>query len=255
MIDAPFEEFEERGYCVVSASSPSTLDALRVHIRDVAFRLIGAPAGDVDVDLNTLHKHFSNSEESTKFRLDLTKAMLEDKDVGAEVFAAFGDYLPKLVGNDVLTQRVPNVVFQPPGDPRPTELHRDAPANSPYEVVVWLPLVDCFGTKSMYLLDRASSEEALSTYRRNPDDREAFQAVLDEQSVQLSVPYGSALLFWPALFHGSVVNTEGESRVSLNTRFKNLFAPLGMKDPFRYFSILHTSPLTRMGMQFQRDGA
>ena len=161
----------------------------------------------------------------------------------------------KLVGNDVLSQRVPNVVFQPPGDPRPTELHRDAPANSPYEVVVWLPLVDCFGTKSMYLLDRASSEQALSTYRSNPDDREAFQAVLDERSVQLSVPYGSALLFWPALFHGSVVNTESESRVSLNTRFKNLFAPLGMKDPFRYFSVLHTSPLTRMGMQFQREEA
>jgi hypothetical protein len=52
-----------------------------------------------------------------------------------------------------------------------------------------------------------------------------------------------------------VVNTENESRVSLNTRFKNLFAPLGMKDPFRYFSVLHTSPLTRMGMQFQREEA
>jgi len=253
VIDAPFEQFEQRGFCIVPASSATTLDALRMHIRDIAVRLIGAPAGDVDVDLNTLHDHFSRSEESAKFRLDLTKAMLEGKDISAEVFAAFGDYLPKLVGNDVLSQRVPNVVFQPPGDPHPTELHRDAPANSPYEVVVWLPLVDCFGTKSMYLLDRDSSVEALSTYRRNPDDRGAFQAVLGQRSVQLSVPYGSALFFWPALFHGSVVNMEGESRISLNTRFKNLFAPLGMKDPFRYFSILHTSPLTRMGMQFERE--
>jgi sporadic carbohydrate cluster 2OG-Fe(II) oxygenase len=255
MPDANFEEFEQRGYCVVPASRPDTLTALRVHIRDVAFRLIGATAGDVDVDLNTLHKHFSTPDQATKFRLELTTAMVEHFDVGAAVFEAFGNYLPMLVGNDVLAQRVPNVVFQPPGDPHPTELHRDAPANSPYEVVVWLPLVDCFGTKSMYLLDRKSSAEALTAFRSNPDGQRAFQSVLEERAVQLSVPYGSALLFWPALFHGSVVNTEGESRVSLNTRFKNLFAPLGMKDPFRYFSVLHTSPLTRMGMQFQREEA
>jgi sporadic carbohydrate cluster 2OG-Fe(II) oxygenase len=255
MAEAPFEDFEQRGFCVVQSSNPETLTSLRLHIRDVAFKLIGAPTGDVDVDLNNLHKHFASPEQSTKFRLELTRAMIEDLDVGAAVFEAFNGYLPQLVGNDVLSQRVPNVVFQPPGDPHPTELHRDAPANSPYEVVVWLPLVDCFGTKSMYLLDRRSSHEALSTYRSNPDDRTAFQTVLDSRSVQLSVPYGSALLFWPALFHGSVVNTESESRVSLNTRFKNLFAPLGMKDPFRYFSILHTSPLTRMGMHFQREEA
>lgn len=255
MAEVSFAEFEQRGYCIVPASNRDVLTSLRVHIRDVAFKLIGAPAGDVDVDLNTLHKHFSNSERSTKFRLDLTKAIIEHKDIGAAVFEAFNEYLPRLVGNDVLSQRVPNVVFQPPGDPHPTELHRDAPANSPYEVVVWLPLVDCFGTKSMYLLDRRSSREALAAYRANPEDRATFQAVLDSQSVQLSVPYGSALLFWPGLFHGSVVNAESESRLSLNTRFKNLFAPLGMKDPFRYFSILHTSPLTRMGMQFQREEA
>ena len=255
MNDAPFESFERNGYCIVPASRPEELSQLRKHIRDVAYRLIGESLGDVDTDLNLLHKHFNTPEQATQFRLKLTKEILIGREIGADVFRSFDRYLPQLVGNDVLSQRVPNVVFQPPGDPHPTELHRDAPANSPYEVVVWLPLVDCFGTKSMFLLDRASSEEALATYRAKPDDREAFQAVLNERSIQLSVTYGSALLFWPALFHGSVVNTERETRISLNTRFKNLFAPLGMKDPFRYFSVLHTSPLTRMGMHFQRAEA
>jgi hypothetical protein len=36
----------------------------------------------------------------------------------------------------------------------------------------------------------------------------------------------------------------------LNTRYKGLFTPLGMKDPYRYFEILHTSPLTRLGLGF-----
>ena len=251
----PFDEFETRGFCVVPASRPEALDGLRSHIWSVAMRLAGAPSTDADSDLNGLHRHVHGPDDATRFRLALTKAITEGYDVGAAVFDAFDGYLSRLVGTDVLSQRVPNVVFQPPGDPHPTELHRDAPANSPYEVVVWLPLVDCFGTKSMYLLDRTATAHALETYRRNPEDQSGFQSLLEERSVQMSVPYGSALLFWSALFHGSVVNTEPESRISLNTRFKNLFAPLGMKDPFRYFSILHTTPLTRLGMRFQQDEA
>lgn len=251
----PFDEFESRGFCVVPASRPEVLDGLRSHIWSVAMRLVGAPTTDADSDLNGLHRHVQGGDDATRFRLALTKAMTEGYDVGATVFDAFNGYLSRLVGTDVLSQRVPNVVFQPPGDPHPTELHRDAPANSPYEVVVWLPLVDCFGTKSMYVLDRTATEDALETYRRNPGDQSGFQSLLEARSVQMSVPYGSALLFWSALFHGSVVNREPESRISLNTRFKNLFAPLGMKDPFRYFSILHTTPLTRMGMRFQQDEA
>jgi len=251
--DAPFDEFEERGYCIVPATRPESLAALRLHIRDTAHRLIGEPVGDVEDDLNGLHRHIASADHAARFRLDLTRAMIENHDVGAEVFNAFSDHLTQLVGNDVLSQRVPNVVFQPPGDPHPTQLHRDAPANSPYEVVVWLPLVDCYATKSMYVLDRQATAEALDTFRRDPDDEQAFREVLNARSVQLSVPYGSALLFWSALFHGSVVNEESESRLSLNTRFKSLFSPLGMKDPFRYFSILRTTPLTRLGMRFQRD--
>ena len=48
-----------------------------------------------------------------------------------------------------------------------------------------------------------------------------------------------------------IINKEKESRLSLNIRYKNLFAPLGLKDSLRYFSILKTSPLTNLGLDFQ----
>jgi len=246
-------EFESNGFIIVPATKPEVLRKLRVAIRDLAYELLNAPVGDVDVDLNQLHKHFSSSEQATKFRLSLAKSISERLEVGREVFDAFEDTLAPLVGNDVLTQRVPNVVFQPPGNPNPTELHRDAPANSPYEVVVWLPLVDCYGTKSMYLLNRSASEEVLEFHKLFPNDADGFQGLMDAKAVLISVPFGSALLFWSALFHGSLVNEESETRLSLNTRYKSLFAPLGMKDPFRYFQILKTSPLTRLGLDFQRQ--
>ena len=108
-------------------------------------------------------------------------------------------------------------------------------------------------TKSMYVLDRSATRDALALHRLRPDDREGFAGLLDARAELVSVPYGSALIFWSALFHGSQVNREPATRVSLNTRYKHLFAPLGMKDPFRYFEILRTTQLTRLGLAFERD--
>ena len=247
-------EFEARGFSVVPATDRSAPDRLRRSVRDLAYEILGVtPSEHVDADLDRLHDHVEPGDPATAFRLALTRSTTERLDVGREVFSAFESQLAQLIGVDVLAQRVPNVVFQPPGDPHPTELHRDAPANSPYEVVVWLPLVDCAGTKSMYLLDRSASREVLDFHRAHPDDADGFQRLLDERAVLMNVSYGHALMFWPGLFHGSLVNREPDSRLSLNIRFKHLFAPLGMKDPFRYFTVLHTSPLTRLGLAFERD--
>jgi sporadic carbohydrate cluster 2OG-Fe(II) oxygenase len=250
-LNAALDEFAERGYTIVDAHRPEVLDRLLAQFLAAAAEQLGVPADQLSAD--SLHDHVGPGDAAARFRLELTQRLVSAHNVGAEVFEAFGDVLGALLGPDVLSQRVPNIVFQPPGDPRPTELHRDAPANSPYEVVVWLPFVDCFGTKSMYLLDRVGSAEVMAFYREHPDDRAGFEEQLMARASFVEVRFGQALLFWSGLFHGSVVNTEAESRLSINTRFKQLFAPLGMKDPFRYFEILHTSPLTRLGLEFQRS--
>ena len=254
LVDA---EFAQRGYCIVPASHPDTLHRLRGTVRDLCHELLGLPAAatddDVAADLDQLHRHLPDAASAARLRNDLTRALVERMPAGRAVFDAFEQWIRPLVGNDVLSQRVANVVLQPPGDPHPTELHRDAPANSPYEVIAWVPLVDCFGTKSMYLLDREASARALQHHHRHPDDAAGLQRLLDEHAEFVSVPFGHALLFWSGLFHGSVVNAEPTTRLSLNTRFKHLFAPLGMKDPFRYFEVLETTPLTRLGLAFQRE--
>jgi len=246
-------DFEKFGYCIVPADDRAELDQLRSDIRDVLYDQLKVKSGDVQNDLDQIHRHCGDSAEIDRLRLAITPIIAEKSMANRRIFAAFRSKLTSLVGQDVLAQRVPNVVLQPPNHPTPTELHRDAPANSPYEVVVWLPLVDCHDSKSMYILNRESTRTALDLYRLNPDDAEAFEGLLDARAELVNVPYGSALLFWSALFHGSQVNTESETRVSLNTRYKHLFAPLGMKDPFRYFEMLQTTELTRLGLSFQRS--
>ena len=44
--------------------------------------------------------------------------------------------------NDICVQNI-NFSIQRPSDQQRAPFHKDSPPNSPYEIVVWLPLVDC----------------------------------------------------------------------------------------------------------------
>lgn len=239
------DAFERRGWVIVPAERRDLLDVLRDRIARRCAAELGLSAPP---PLDDLHHHLTDTADSERVRHRIGDELRAD--AGRILFDCFAGALGSLVGVDVLAQRSPNVVLQPPGHPIPTELHRDAPANSPYEVVMWLPLVDCHGTKSMYVLDRDDTAAALAAHAADPDDSASFDALLHRLAVPMEVPYGSALLFWTGLLHGSRVNTETTTRLSLNTRYKNLLAPLGMKDPYRYFEVLSTSPLTRLGLGF-----
>jgi len=244
--------FSKNGFEIILADDLPALNELQKHVRDISYKLIGAETSkNIIGDLNSLHKAFTSPEDANSFRLKLTSQLSNQVDTGTKVFEIFRSKLEPLVGPDILVQKTPNLVFQPPEYPIPTELHRDAPANSPYEVIVWLPFVDCFDTKSMYVLDREHSQIAAEHIKQNPDDKNGFDEILLAHAALMEVPFGSALIFWSGLFHGSIVNKEGESRLSLNIRYKNLFSPAGIKDQLRYFNVLQTSQLTDLGLDFQ----
>ena len=244
--------FKTSGFEIIPADDLSALNNFQRLIRDTSHKLIGEKTNGVVIDdLNSLHKAFKSPEDANSFRLKLTSQLSNQVDTGTKVFEIFRTKLEPLVGPDVLVQKTPNLVFQPPEYPIPTELHRDAPANSPYEVIVWLPFVDCFNTKSMYVLDREHSQIAAEHIKQNPNDKNGFDEILLEHAALMEVPYGSALIFWSGLFHGSIINKESESRLSMNIRYKNLFSPTGLKDQLRYFNVLQTSQLTELGLDFQ----
>ena len=139
------------------------------------------------------------------------------------------------------------LVIQVPGDPYPSELHRDAPANSHYEIVVWVPLVDCYATKAMYIVDRANTELALSRLDSNPSDWLGFEHFAKSLAKTPSVAFGQALIFHTGCLHGSEVNEETETRVSLNLRFKNIFTPSGLKNQLQFFRPIIVSEIAILG--------
>ena len=64
-------------------------------------------------------------------------------------------------------------MIQKPGDVNQVTLHRDSPPNSPYEIVVWVPLTRVFKTKNMYILEKKESIKLVNNLRdlKNPPIR------------------------------------------------------------------------------------
>jgi sporadic carbohydrate cluster 2OG-Fe(II) oxygenase len=243
----------DNGYAVVQAEEFRALDELRREVYNQTKSIFSLHDKDPETGFNNLHKSISDLSpgEFNSRRVELIDKLTNECDASEMVFKAFERQILSLIGPDILAQKTCNLVIQPPRDPNPSEIHRDAPLNSPYEVVVWVPLVDCFSTKSMYILDEESTKKAFSFLDSNPTDWLGFENYARSLAVNPSVPFGSALFFHTGMLHGSDINTENETRISLNIRYKNIFSPAGLKNQLQFFKILRSSPFTRMGARFE----
>ena len=67
----------------------------------------------------------------------------------------------ELVGNEIMMQKKINLSIQLPGDESSLlPIHSDVwSGDSPYEINLWVPLVDCYRTKSMYILSPKENDK------------------------------------------------------------------------------------------------
>ena len=118
--------------------------------------------------------------------------------------------------------------------------------------MVWLPLVDCHGTKSMFILPPEAQREHEARWRdfdgKSTDD---LFAAIEPDLTWLDVPYGSVLLFSQNLMHGNRINREYETRWSMNCRFKSLFSPYAQKRLGEFFEPITIRAATRIGMSYR----
>jgi sporadic carbohydrate cluster 2OG-Fe(II) oxygenase len=161
--------------------------------------------------------------------------------------------LATLVGNELAMQRRINLSVQLPGDESSLlPVHSDVwSGDSAFEVVVWVPLVDCYRTKSMFILPRKLNDEHSKHLAgfRGKDTEELFQAI--EPDVEwLTVSVGQGLIFTHTLMHGNRRNEEDEARWSMNCRFKSLLSPYDTKRLGEFFEPITLRAATRLGMTY-----
>jgi len=249
-------EYTESGYLVRSVADIDAYNRIHEAVFSTAAQILSLTHNvDPNVLLDSIH-NFVNPKELNAFRLEIINSLKQNLNIRKDYFQVAKPFLETLVGNELAMQRQLNLSIQLPGDDSSLlALHADTwSGDSAYEVVVWLPLVDCFGTKAMYILppEHAREFELKSNtdlVRPDVNSESLFQLIKDKVK-WLEIDRGQVLIFDQTLPHGNRVNNETETRWSLNCRFKSVFTPYGDKKIGEFFQPITLRAASRRGMDY-----
>jgi sporadic carbohydrate cluster 2OG-Fe(II) oxygenase len=248
------EEYLRQGYIIRPVADRESLESIRQKIYKLAEQNAATKKPtDANLLLNNIHESIT-VEELNDFRLIIIGGINAEPEFREHYFRIARPYLDTLVGNELSMQLRVNLSIQLPGDESSLlPVHADTwSGDSPFEVVVWTPLVDCYGSKSMYILPPERNKRIEKTFalRTGDSSEDVYQSISDE--VQwLEVKFGEVVIFNQALPHGNRVNTESETRWSMNCRFKSVFTPYGDKKLGEFFEPVTLRAASKTGMDYK----
>jgi len=246
--------FLRDGYIIAPVGDPAGLAHLRDTMAAIAADHLGDPAPeDAGAYMDAIHTRV-DPPALNALRLAVINGINERPWARPVYYRLARPLLDLIVGNELAMQRRLNLSIQMPGDDSSLlAVHADTwDGDSPFEIVVWLPLVDCFGTKTMFLLPPDRAQEIEAEFKRfdGKDTDDLFRAI-EPDLTWLDVPFGTALLFNQNLMHGNRINREGETRWSMNCRFKSLFSPYAGKRLGEFFEPITIRPASRFAMAYR----
>ena len=151
-----FDDYVKKGYLIFDIEDKQKLNLLRKKvvkfIKKNSKKIIDDRYNEEQY-LNNSHQ-FIEKKNQNNLRLNLINYLNSDKNFRLNYYSFAKEYLEKIVGNELAMQQRINLSIQFPKDSSSLlPLHSDTWAgDSPFETVVWLPLVDCYKSKSMYII-------------------------------------------------------------------------------------------------------
>jgi sporadic carbohydrate cluster 2OG-Fe(II) oxygenase len=241
--------FLEKGYIISKVESMSSLKYISLLVSNATNQQLKKKL----LNLNNAHEKIF-IEESNNFRLGIINKINKDKLLRYHYFNIAREALYILAGNELMMQKNINLSIQFPNDNSSLlPIHSDVwSGDSPYEINLWVPLVNCYRTKSMYILEQKdyANFEQIMKKKKYSSSKDIFKLVKNKVR-WLNVNYGQFLIFNQALPHGNTVNIEKETRWSMNCRFKNFFSPYGDKKVGEFFLPITTRAISEIGMNFE----
>ena len=245
------------GYLIEPVADLDALHRIRHAIVDCAAAYLDqTEPEDAGAFLDGIHREL-DAKALNALRLAAINGLNERPWARPAYYALARPLLAAVVGNELAMQRRLNLSIQlPEDDSSLLAVHADVwDGDSPFEVVVWLPLVDCHDSKSMFILPPAKGREVEAEMGRfdGLSTEDLFRHI-EPHLTWLDVPFGSVLLFNQNLMHGNRVNRENETRWSMNCRFKSLFSPYAGKRVGEFFEPITLRAASRIGMAYELPG-
>jgi sporadic carbohydrate cluster 2OG-Fe(II) oxygenase len=251
------KKFESSGYIIVNDTT-GLVKFLRSEIvneiKKINLKLKNFTEEQV---LNNFHKYFSKKNVNG-VRLNLYNSINKIQNIDKIYYSICKETLDNLVGNEVAMQKKINLSIQMPKDSDSLlDMHSDIYAGeSPFQVVVWIPLVDVSSTKSMFITSPKYNKKlnSLVLKTNNLTTRDIYKK--NKKFFHfLNIKFGQILIFSPLILHGNTINNSSQTRFSLNSRFKSLLSPYDVKVKShrnipQFYKPLNTKIMTKIGFKY-----
>tara|TARA_Y100000590_G_scaffold53688_1_gene56113 strand:+ start:5303 stop:6079 length:777 start_codon:yes stop_codon:yes gene_type:complete len=249
------KKFLKSGYLIEKVENKKALKYINNLIKNKLCNLLKLK-NPKKFSINNIHNIIKQSDLNL-IRVKLINYLNNDKKFREQYFEIAKNILFSIVGNELAMQNNVNLSIQIPNDESSLlPLHSDTwSGDSPFEIVVWLPLVDCYKTKSMFILKQKQNEKFRKFFsNKNLNFSSQLHKKFKKDLIFLKINYGEFLLFNQNLPHGNVINITKETRLSLNCRFKGLFTPYAQKKLGSFFSPLIVRPASKIGLNYKFPG-
>jgi sporadic carbohydrate cluster 2OG-Fe(II) oxygenase len=248
------QQFAQDQWIILPVENRAGLDRIQSRIAQLAARHLGdAEPADAKAYLDAIGGRVT-PDRLNDLRLAVIQGIIAEPWFRRTYHSLAANVLACLVGNELVMQRSVGLSVQlPQDDSSLLPLHCDVwDGDSPYEVVAWLPLVDCYRTKSMCILPPAANARAYGLMKSFADRRvDDLFCHVESELTWLDVPYGHVLLFSQNLLHGNRINQEPTTRWTMNCRFKSLFSPYADKRLGEFFEPITLRAATRIGLDYR----
>ena len=249
------KKFESQGFVIIDIKDLNILRNLRnIFIDSIndQIKLKNKPDNHSDL-FNFIHKSISSTSLNS-FRLKVIEKVNKNKNLRKFYYQLAKPALDTLLGNELVMQLRINLSIQLPNDKNSLlPIHSDVwSGDSPFETVVWLPLVDCSKTKSMFILPPNKYDKMKKIFlKKKTYSSDHLFKLIKRDLIWINIKYGQLLVFNQCLPHGNTVNKEKETRWSLNCRFKSVFTPYNDKKIGEFFEPITLRKISDLGMKYK----
>ena len=193
------KEFEEKGFLIRDIEDLESLNKLRsIFLKLCSLNLKNKNSSNIKEDLlNQTHKKIK-SNDLNKFRLKIINEINKKKETRELYYKVSKPILDVILGNELSMQSRVNLSIQLPNDKSSLlPVHSDVwSGDSPFETVVWLPLVDCYKTKSMYILPPQKYEKIKKIFlEKKFNSSESIYKKIKKDLIWINIKFGQVLVF------------------------------------------------------------
>ena len=246
------KDFLKNGYIIFDIEDKKKLNLIKKISRDQIKSNLKIKKNSIKKNIfDTFHNHIE-LKNLNEIRMSIYSSLNSKRDFLKNYFCLAEKHLEIICGNELAMQRKINLSIQLPNDNSSLlPIHSDVWTGcSPFEVVLWVPLVDVNGSKSMFIFPKNINDRVykrLSSYKNSQILYEKYKKKIKF----LKLRFGQGLIFSHSVIHGNIVNDTNETRWSLNCRFKSLMSPYYKKDIAETFVPISIKPATNIGLEYE----